>query len=64
VRQVNIAAATNAFQQPALVPRFERAHLLADGRLRDEVALGRLRKAARLDEVAEDFKRLYLQLSY
>src|SRR5579885_3866020 len=55
LRQAQVAATAHAFEQTFLKLRFEAAHLLADRRLRDEVALGGLREAARLDEVAEDF---------
>jgi hypothetical protein len=53
VRQVKLSASAHALKQPALELRFEAAHLLADGRLRDEISLRGLRKAFRLDEVAE-----------
>ena len=60
LRQMKIAASAHALKQATLEPRFKHAHLLAHSRLRNEVALRRLRKTARLNEVAEDFERFDL----
>src|SRR5437588_180215 len=64
LRQVQLAPTAHAFKQSAFELRFEAPHLLADSRLGDEVALRRLREAARLDEVAEDFERFDLHRGY
>jgi hypothetical protein len=46
--------AAHALDQPVSEQGFERAHLLADGGLRDVIALRRARKAARLHKITED----------
>ena len=46
-------AAAGAVEQPAVEPLLERAHLEADGGLRDAEPLGRLREALQLDDRAE-----------
>ena len=63
-REVQVAPPTDALKEAALEPLFERAHLLADRRLCDEVAFRRLREALRLDQIAEDFKRFDLHSGY
>src|SRR5205814_929077 len=49
-------AAAGAVEQPAVEALLERAHLQADGRLRDAEPLRRLREALQLDDRAERSK--------
>ena len=55
--QFDVAAAADALEQAAVKFIFERPYLLADGRLSDEIAFGRERKALEVDKIAKYFQR-------
>ena len=52
-----VTAAADALEQTAVKFVFERPYLLADGRLSDEIAFGRERKALEVDKIAKYFQR-------
>jgi hypothetical protein len=52
----NLAASADAFEEFSFELIFECADLLADRRLRDEVAFCRERKALEVDEIAKDLE--------
>src|SRR4051794_38224726 len=62
--QTHLASPAHALKQSLSKLLFKAAHLLADSRLRYEIALRRLREALRFDQIAKYFQRLNLHRGF